>query len=352
MQRARTLAVSFLASLVLMAAVPAASAFQLNALVSPVTDKAEADYSSVHVAYIEYPQGGEVKSILENVNDEVRFSADKDTPGVSELIDKINSALVSESKSPAQVADIELHYKAVLKGTGDRSILETSLKVSLLLTNFVVQPGAYDQPALIDLNWRGFRVTEPVPIQTEEYGEININFPSGYMYARQPEVMSILENTDAVRIFNSPLLDYSEFSDLKLDEWHWLFNPIASQPEGAAFEFELPEGAKALTVYSAGESSLREGIHEIKTEREDVTINGAAYTVRSTSPQSSGTMDVLGWAQTSITEEGEGAFVYSEPPEGGAGQAATGGFPFMVLLVLGGLMAVVAGFVLWRANKK
>ncbi len=353
MQKGRAILALSLSSLILLATMPAAFAFQLNAVISPTRDSAEAIYRSVQVVYIEYPNGGQIKSMLQNVNDELKFSADKNTPGMSELIGKINNALVKERKSPALVEDLKIDYKMVLKGENDKAVLEQSIKVDALITGFVIQPAAYDDPALIDLNWRGFRVMDPIMIQTQEYGLVDINLPSGYLYARQPQLMSMLEKTDATTILNQPLLDYTEFVDLTLDKWHSLFNPISGQQQGAEFGFEEEEGAKAVTIYSAGEGSLREGIYREKTLKVDITIDGVAYTVRSTSPQSSGTMDILGWAKTNIEEGGEeGAYVFSEPPAGGGGQAATGGFPFMVLVVLGGLMAAVAGFVLWRVNKK
>lgn len=348
--RQAVLAISIASLIVTM--IPTAFAFQLTATVIANQDLAEAEYISSQLIVIEYPNGGELKSLLAGVKDEVKFTADKNTPGVNEFIKKINDVLVKERQSPAQVEDLKLEYKAALKDEGNQASLQHFLKFDAVLKKIVIQAGTYNEPDVIDLNWRGFSIDEPIVIETQEFGKIDVNLPSGYLYAKQPKVMSLLEGTEASKILSLPLLDYLGISELPMENWHRLFNPIAGQTTGQEFGFQERGGYKSVTVYAAGESSLREGIHEIKQEKVDVTINGVDYVVRSTGPASSATMDILGWSKTSMTGEYEIARVFLEPPTEEGGESPTGSFPIMVLAILGGMLGAVAGFVLWRANKK
>jgi hypothetical protein len=328
-----------------------AFAVQLDTILIPKRDRAEAVYRSVTIVYIEYPDGGKIKSELENVTDQLAFTADKNTPGVQVLIDKISENLVKERKSPVRVEDVKIDYRTTLKGVSDRATLEHVLKLDVLVTNFVLNPGAGSEGSLIDLNWRGFNIDDPITVTTEQYGDVEINFPSGYLYARQPEVIKMLENSEATKILDQPTIDFREFVDLTLDKWHWSFDPTGSIQESERWGFTEVEGANVITFFALGEGSIREGIYREKFSEVDVAIDGDQYVVRNTAPPSSASIQILGYADPSIQGTDEGAIVYENVPEG-AGKSYAGGFPITVLVVLGGMLGAVAGFVLWRANKK
>ncbi|MFY3741845.1 MAG: hypothetical protein HMLIMOIP_002305 [Candidatus Nitrosomirales archaeon] len=329
-----------------------AFAVQLDTLLMPAKNTGEAFYKNVDIVYIEYPNGGKVKSELENVNDQISFTADKSTPGVQELIDKINQKLVKERKSPAIIEDLKIDYRATLEGEGDRAVLERLLKLNAKVTNFVINAGSAEEGTLIDLNWRGFKLDEPAVIKTEEYGDVDINLASGYFYARQPEIMKILGNSDAVKVLNKPSIDFTEFTDLTLDKWHWSFDPTGSIKESENFGFTETGGAKVITFFALGEGSIREGIHRETITEVDVAVDGEQYKVRNTTPPSAASIQILGYATQSIQGSDEGAVVFENAPEGGTGKSYTGGFPITVLMVMGGMLGAIAGFVLWRANKK
>ncbi len=349
--RSRSILMLALTSIILTSLLIPAFAVQLDTLLMPKRDRAEALYKSLTVIYIEYPNGGKLKSMLENVNDQIAFTADKNTQGVQELIDKINEKLLKERKSPVHVEDVKIDYKATLKGGSERATLEHLLKLDVLVTHFVLHVGSTSEGSLIDLNWRGFNIDEPVIVKTEQYGDVEINFPSGYFYAKQPEVMKVLENSEATRILDQPSIDYTEFTDLALDKWHWSFDPTGSIQESAQWGFEEIEGANVVTFFALGEGSIREGIHREKFTEVNVAADGDQYVVRNTAPPSSASIQILGYATESIQGSDEGAIVFEYAPEG-SGRSYTGGFPITVLAVLGGMLGAVAGFVLWRANKK
>jgi hypothetical protein len=340
-----------LTSILLTSLIIPAFAVQLDTLLIPKRDRAEALYRAVTIVYVEYPDGGKIKSTLEKVNEQVAFTADKNTPGVQTLIDKINQNLVRERKSPVLVEDIKIDYKATLKGGSDKATLEHVLKMDVLITRFVIHAGSSSEGSLIDLNWRGFNIADPITVKTEQYGDVEINFPSGYFYARQPEVMNVLENSEAAKILNQPSMDYREFTELPLSNWHWSFDPTGSIRESEEWGFTEIEGANVVTFFALGEGSIREGIYREKFTEVDVAVDGEQYVVRNTAPPSSASIQILGYATESIQGTDEGAIVLDYVPEG-AGKSYAGGFPVTVLAVMGGMLGAIAGFVLWKANKK
>lgn len=340
-----------LTSILLTSMIIPAFAIQLDTLLIPKRDRAEAVYKSLSVVYIEYPNGGKLKSMLENAKDGIAFVADKNTSGVKDLIDKMNQNLLREKNSPVLVEDVKIDYKASLKGDSERAVLEHNLRLNVLITRFVLHAGSASEGTLIDLNWRGMHIDDPVVVKTEQYGDFEINFPSGYFYARQPEVMNFLENTEANGLLNQASIDYREFTNLSLDKWHWLYDPTGSLKESERFRFVETEGAKVVTFFALGESSVREGRTVELTKKIELNVDDQQYIVRSTQPPRAASIQVLGYATASIQGTDEGALVFETVPEG-AGQSYTGGFPITVLAVLGGMLGAIAGFVLWRAGKK
>jgi hypothetical protein len=145
---------------------------------------------------------------------------------------------------------------------------------------------------------------------------------------------------------DEPILNFDDFN-APMSSWHVLFDPVGAY--GGSVGLEGTGGANALSVYSLGESSLREGAHGIEEKTATATIDGANVNVQSTTPPPSGQIQIAGY---SSAEESGGAWhavVTAEAPEGA--QTSTGGFPIQVLLVLGGMMGAIAIFILFKARK-
>jgi hypothetical protein len=113
--------------------------------------------------------------------------------------------------------------------------------------------------------------------------------------------------------------------------------------------FEEIGGAKVVSIYSLGESSFREGTftdieQDATATIEDTNVNAHVFTSKP-----SAQIQIAGFAQVRSTPSGEFVAVTEDAPQGTS--TATGGFPIQVLLVLGGMMAAVAVFVLLKARK-
>ena len=160
-----------------------------------------------------------------------------------------------------------------------------------------------------------------------------------------PSVAEKLANTAASGVLNDPIMNFKAF-DTPMESWHRLFDPVGTYGTSVGLD---TGGANALSVYSLGESSLREGAYKETEKDADATIDGAAVKVHSSTPPPSGQITIAGYADHQENEGSEFAIVTVEAPAGA--QTSTGGFPIQVLLVLGGMMGAVAIFVLLKARK-
>ena len=70
-------------------------AAQLNANIDPLSSESIPQYKFLRTVFIEYTDGGEVADILRNQKSKIQFTADSETPGVRELITKMNQNLDS-----------------------------------------------------------------------------------------------------------------------------------------------------------------------------------------------------------------------------------------------------------------
>ncbi|HEX7033570.1 MAG TPA: hypothetical protein VF172_11275, partial [Nitrososphaera sp.] len=168
----------------------------------------------------------------------------------------------------------------------------------------------------------------------------------GLLQALYPNVATQLMDTDARQVLVDPILNFEDF-DAPLSTWHVLFDPVGAYGESVGLQGT--EGAQVLSVYSLGESSLREGTHESVERDASVNIGGANVQVHSTTPPPNAQLTIAGYSAVQESGGNEFAVVTLEAPAGV--QTSTGGFPIQVLLVLGGMMGAIAIFILFKARK-
>jgi hypothetical protein len=262
---------------------------------------------------------------------------------MDQLINAINKALL-EAQSPAQISDAEVAYSGAVKGGPTSMTLSYRVDLKPMLEKFVLQRGDGGQQAdVIDLEWRGIIVKDSVIVNAPEYGSIDINRPIGLLRVLYPDFASKLENTQASEIMEDPLLNFEDFS-APMNSWHCLFDPVGAY--GGSVGLTGTEGAKALSVYSLGESSLREGTHAVTEKDATASIDGANVNIHSQNPPPSAQITIAGYANHQEREGVEFATVTAEAPEGP--QTSTGGFPIQVLLALGGMIGAIAIFILFK----
>ena len=346
-----TLVVSgILAVLLISVFVTQAYAVDLSAALNPAEDTGEASYRGVRSITLEYPAGSSLAQELDGQNQRVEFSLNgtatgQNDTGMSGLIAALNRALV-QADSPVQASQAVVSYSGVVRGGPTSTVISYRIDLQPTLERIVLQGGEGNQTdRVVDLEWRGIAINEPLVVNAPDVGQININYPIGLLQALYPSLAQKFEGTQAMEILNQPILNFEEFN-VPMNTWHVLFDPVGAYGGSVGLE---TGGAQALSVYSLGESSLREGAHTIEEMDATATIDGATVNVHSTTPPPSGQIQIAGYSDHRESGGTWYSIVTAEAPEGA--QTSTGGFPIQVLLVLGGMMGAIAIFILFKSRK-
>lgn len=336
-----------IAALLISSLVLQAYAADLSASLVPQTDNAKVSYIGVKTVTIRYPEGSSLAQELNGKNERIQFelngtTSSQDESGMSEVISAVNRAFIA-AQSPVQVEQAAIIYTAVLRGGPQSTLISYRVDLQPTLERYLITTDSSGD--IIDLEWRGIVVQEPLVVTAPDIGRININYPIGLLEALYPSIAEKLANSPASTVLEDPILNFDDFN-APMGSWHRLFDPVGTYGTSVGLD---TGGAKALSVYSLGESSLREGAHTETEKDADATIDGAQVNVHSTTPPPSGQITIAGYANHQENEGAEFAIVTAEAPAGA--QTSTGGFPIQVLLVLGGMMGAVAIFVLLKARK-
>jgi hypothetical protein len=299
---------------------------------------------------IKYPAGSPLSQQLNGKHPRIEFTLNGTSSdnGMANLIALTNKALASV-KSPAQVATASIHYKAVVSGGLSDALISISAQYSPTLTGFVLSKGSSASGAgdILDLQWRTFTINGPVMLKSPQNGTIDINQAIGALKAFYPDIASQLSNSQANTVLTEPVLDFNQFNT-PMTNWHFLFDPVGTYGKGLLTNTAEFGGANALSVYSLGESSFREGTFVPKETQASASVGGQQLTVVSQTPAPSAQITIAGFSKIQDNGGAESAVVTAQAPEG---QTSSGGFPIQVLLVFGGMMGAIAVFILFKARK-
>lgn len=341
----QAIAIYIIAALLIASFANEAYAAQIDAALIPEFDRAAGSFVGVKFVTITYETGSAMAALFNGRTERIEFSMNgTNATGMSELIVKANQALI-RVQSPVNVTSANLTYTGVLRGGPDRLTLTYSVEFTPTYTGFKLDRNATDN-ILIDINWRGFVISEPVYVNAPERGEINVNQPIGLLQATFPEFADKLVSTEARTIMTEPILDFSEIGSMSMERWHVLFDPTFSQVSGNdIFKGDFGR-AKVLSVYSLGECSIREGCPPPKEGDASVNIDGTAVRVHISTPQPNSHIEIAGFTsiETVAGHETIRVSLVDKSPELPL-------FTIQVLFVFAGMMAAIAIFVLFRSRK-
>lgn len=324
-----------------------AYANQMTVFLVTESDKADAVFTGIRFITMQYAPGSQLSKQLDGKNERVMFTMNGTEDGMNQLISTVNQVLRTEKQSPVQIKNATLDYTASIRGEADKVSIAYKVVLKSNISRFVLEHNA-EQGTIIDLDWRGIVLKQPIILNTKEYGMINVNYPIGALQVTHPEIAQKLLNSQAAGIMTDPLFNFQEIAT-PMDKWHFLFDPTGSQAGAAGAGYIEAGQSKVVSIYSLGESSFREGTHTAIEKDAVATIDGAQVGLHASTPPPSGQIQITGFARTAQAGGGELAFVSSQAPAGTT--TATGGFPIQVLLILGGMMGAVAVFVLLKARK-
>ena len=291
-----------------------AYAADLSASLVPQRDRAEASYIGVKVVTLTYAADSSLAEELNGKYERVQFTLDgtasiQDETGMTELINAVNRAYI-EAQSPVQIEHAKIKYTAVLKGGPDSTLISYKLDLEPTIEEYLID--ADSSGDFIDLQWRGIVIRDPLVVNPQEVtatpadlqvGEIDINYPIGLLQAIHPSIAGKLANTKASELLNDPIANFEDFR-YPMTNWHFLFDPVGTSGDG-----------KVVSVFSLGESTLREGGYSETEKDSTVTIDGARIDIHSTTPPPSGQITTEGFAMIQGSPGAEFAIVTERPPD-------------------------------------
>jgi len=344
-KRASLLALSILSVLIVGSTTPA-FAVQLNWDAKTPENAEIPKFKFQRTTFIEYPDGGSIADSLRGQDLAIEFSADSTTPGVSDLIDKLNENL-RELQSSAHIVDLKIEYHASLTGRGDNASVDYRIILTPTIDGYLIKPYTEGSPALFDILWRGIKVDEPITITTEEYGSVEINEPVSFFDKNFPDVASQITG-EARDVLSMPIIDASGIGALGIGNWHFLADPTGIVAETSKYGFS---GAKVVvSSFTMGESSFREG--QVKEKEFEATFTSdTTYHVRTVESGDSGNIFLAGYASPDKLGGAEVVGVSPVAPSTGA-QTSSGSFPIFIIYGMAGMAAAGAGGFFWWSNKK
>ncbi len=322
-------------------------ASQLSSFLIPERDKSEPVYTAIAFITIKYDPGSELAKKYQGVNERITFTINTTNPGLSNISKTINNVILTERNSPVRILDSKIGYTAQIRGEQDRMTVAYKLVYTPTIAGYVL-PGN-ESAKIIDLDWRSFKVSDPLTIEIPKYGKIDLNFPISAFQAKYPDIATQLLSSDAKGIMTDPLFNFEDIG-MPMERWHFLFDPTGSQASAAGAGYVQEGGASVVSVFSLGESSFREGTHTARESDAKATISGTGVEIHSSTPPVSGQIQIPGFAEIKKVGNAEIALVSQSAPQGVI--TSSGGFPIQVLGMFAGMMAGVAVLVLFLARKK
>jgi len=319
---------------------------QLDVRLSTHLTEVQPTFKFLKTVFIEYPDGGEISKLLNGQDILVSIEATKDTPGVAELIQKINNNL-STIDSAVFVTDLELTYRAHLVGKGGQTTIDYKITLVPTMTNYLLREADETSPALIDAHWRGIAVEGPIIISDVEHGDVDINTLLGFLKKETPDVYEKIAGTEGETLLDDNLIDASGILAQPLANWHHLFDPSGIISETAKWGYKEK---LVITSFAMGESSLREG-RQVEEEKEAEFTTDQKYIIRTVESADSANIQIDGFV-TDTTVEGAEYFGSSPKVPEGYATTSTGGFPVGIMYGMAGMGAAVAVFVLVWSDRK
>jgi hypothetical protein len=346
MKNSQTLALSsIITALLVFGFVAQANAAQIDASLIPEYDKAAGIFTGTKFVHIRYEQGSAISKMFNGKTERIEFSIEgTNSSGISGLVAAVNQALL-DVNSTVHVKNANVSYSGVLKGGPDMMTLTYNVEMHPAFSGFKLEQNS-EGKILMDINWRGFTIDGPVLVDSPEHGKVDINQPIGLLEVADPEFASKLMNAEVRRIMTQPILDFQEIGDASMERWHTLFDPTFNQAstKGVIKSDDIGR-AKVLSVYSLGECSIREGCPLAKEDDASVAVDNTPLQVHISTPQPNSHIEIAGF--TSIQKAGKDEIIVASMDPG----VVLPSFTIQVLMVLGGMMAAIALFVLVKARK-
>lgn len=324
-----------------------ANAVDLNAHLNTQLNAEKPSFQFVRVYEVDYPNGGQLKDLLNGKNMTVAFQMDPNSTSKKAILEQINKEMLN-LQSAVIVSDVDISYEATLTGTDKWARIDYKIVLTPTVTNYVIRHASGDTAAILDVGWRGLAIKDPVIVNTSQYGNFDINSPISFVKKQFPDLYAKIQGTEAEDLLNDSMIDSSELTQDPISKWQHLFDPAYTIVETSDFGYK---GQKVtISTYATGQSNISQGAMLPTIKRADFKLDqdyNISYTERAStaSVQIDGYVDV---AQIGDTEY----FGSISHPVGGQAITSTGNYPVQVIYSMGALGAVLAAGILFWSNRK
>lgn len=293
----------------------------------------EPSFKFLRVVYIEDLQGGKLDNII--TNGVVRFTADSENTDLSNLVSQISQS-IADSGSSVRVTDVEINYQAMITKKINSATIEYNVEIIPTIADHVRFDGT---SVIVDSKWRGFEITDPIIIHTEQHGGFDVNNPVSAIKALAPQAYEELKDVDVLSI---PLIDASGILELPMSKWHYLFDPTAIQQS----VIDIGYTGVLSSEYSMGECTIAIGVCDDRKWAETVSLD-KQYTIRAVESRDDAVISIEGY--TAIRKDSDDINVSPEPTKI---EDVQGGFQTSVIYGMAGVGAVGAVIFFWFSSRK
>jgi len=276
-----------------------ANATQINAVINPQNPESQFTAKYYATVSIEHGEESKIKDVLKDRNWTISKTADVNDSDSVALATKLNQK-ISEDGSSAKISDLSVEYQATLQGKNNYTSINYIITLTGTLSNYVLDSDDSSDSILVDVNWRGLSVVDPVLI-----GEYDINSPLSAIIEKEPEIYSLMEfHPKIIDLLSENLLDAENIMHYPLSKWHFSYGPMG-------LGGEISEDT--MSEYSVA-NILTETYPEKNTVTETFTAD-SDYVVGIMRPVDSASMRIAGFATIDVVDEIEILGITSLPPD-------------------------------------
>ncbi|MDE1765791.1 MAG: hypothetical protein KGI27_05865 [Thaumarchaeota archaeon] len=171
---------------------------------------------------IRYLNGGKLRSLLEDKNMNVSFTENSDNnTSVRQLLQQLNSYLSMNKTTTAHFTNLTLNYKTTVQGYQDHADIDFSITLSPTLENYIIN--RTDDASMLDMDWIAPVIPNPVVIHSQQFGDLEVNYPMNLIKNQIPEAYDILNGTTNI-VLRQELINATALGK-SFGSWEKLFDP-------------------------------------------------------------------------------------------------------------------------------
>ncbi|MDE1839831.1 MAG: hypothetical protein KGH87_07925, partial [Thaumarchaeota archaeon] len=215
------------------------------------------------------------------------------------------------------------------------------------ISNYVLRPATSDSAAILDTQWRGLTVQDPVLVHISNYGQFDINSPIDFIKKQLPDLYSKLQGSNAENLFEIPLMSSNDLMSDPISKWQHLFDPAYTIVDSSNLGYR---GQKVVvSTYATGESNISEGTMYPIVKNSDLKSD-VDYPVSYTERASSASIQIDGYV--AVTNIGGIEYFGASPqPPQGSGISSTGNYSAQVIYSMTAFAVVIAVGIFWWSSR-